>query len=88
MSLVYDLKRFEKSIGYPIAIKRLLLFESGNKVEEYVQGILRKVDVENATIEIEQYLTFLDWLEGNKEVPSKRSKFKNTEFTLLSILKG
>lgn len=88
MSLVYDFKRFEKTIGLHITIKRTLIFKSGDSVEEYVQGVLRKVDYDNDAIDIEQYLTFLDYINGDKTTPSKVVKFKNKEFELVSRLQG
>ena len=88
MGLVYDLKTFEKTIGHPISLKRGLVFKSGKRVDEYIQGILRKVDAEKGIIEVEQYLTFLDHMNGEKDTPSKISEFKNTEFELLSILQA
>lgn len=83
MSLIYDLKLFEKELYKPITISVEYFIKDFNSWKtEYIQGELKKVDIENQTIEIEQHFTYVDYLLKNKTETKLRS-FKNRQFFMI-----
>lgn len=83
MSLVYDLKLFERELYKPITISvEYFIKDFKSWKTEYIQGELKKVDIENQTIEIEQHFTYVNYLSKNKTETLLRS-FKNRQFFMI-----
>ena len=83
MRLVYDLKLFEKELYKYITISVDYFDKSDNTWKvEYIQGILKNVDFEKQTIEIEQHFPYINLITKLKTQTIMRT-FKNKEFFMI-----
>jgi hypothetical protein len=83
MSLIYDLKLFEKELNKRISISITFFDKSVNSWQtEFIQGVLKTVDVENDIIEIEQHFPFINYI-SNLETQTIIRTFKNREFFMI-----
>lgn len=77
---------------YGIAPQMLATWRSQYKNHKEIafpgNGRKMQTEAEKGIIEIEQYHTFLDFLNGVKNIPSKVSEFKNGEFEMVSKIVG
>jgi hypothetical protein len=83
MSLIYDLKLFEKELNKRISISITFFDKSVNSWQtEFIQGVLNTVDVEKCTIEIEQHFPFINFI-NKEETQTIFRTFKNGEFFMI-----
>lgn len=83
MSLVYDLKKFERELNKYISIKVTFFVKGVNEHQtEYIQGILKSIDFEKETIEIEQHFPYIN-LILKKETQTTMRTFKNKDFFMI-----
>lgn len=83
MSLVYDFSLFMKELNKPITISVDYFIKDDNSWQtEYIQGVLKSVDIENQTIEIEQHFPYINFLM-KKETQTISRTFKNREFFMV-----
>lgn len=83
MSLFYNLKMFEKELNKYITISVTFFVKGVNETQtEYIQGILKSVDIEKQTIEIEQHFPYIN-LILKKETQTTMRTFKNKEFFMI-----
>jgi hypothetical protein len=84
MSLIYNFREFDKRINDRITIKvSFYLKDTNENIDEYIQGILKSVDMENEILTIEQHFTFHNFLLKLDTVNVIRT-FKNKEFFLIT----
>lgn len=83
MSLVYDLKLFEKELNKRITISQTFFVKDINEWQtEFIQGALKSVDVTKDTIEIEQHFPFKNYILKSETQKLLRT-FKNKEFFMI-----
>lgn len=83
MGLIYNLKIFEKEINKPISISITFFVKEIEEWKvEFVQGVLKSIDLENDTIEIEQHFPFINFIYKNKTQTVYRI-FKNKDFKII-----
>ena len=84
MSIVYDLKLFKEEVNNLITVKiSIFMKESGIWHEEFIQGILKSVNIEKKTITIEQHFPYYYLLIG-KRTQTKLRICENGKFFMLS----
>lgn len=84
MSLIYNFKEFEKRVNDRITIKLSFFDKNSNTYEyEYIQGILKSVDMEKEILQIEQHFTYYNVIH-NIETSTVVREFKNKNFYLIS----
>jgi hypothetical protein len=69
----------KRYIGKPVSGHHTLVINS-QRIDEWVQGKLIAVNDNEGTIVIEQYLTFYQYLNGEKDLPSSLRGFKILDF--------
>lgn len=88
--MIYDLRLFEKELNKRITISITFFIKDLNEWQtEFIQGVLKTVDVEKDFIEIEQHFPFINYMTKNETQTTLRT-FKNRDFFMIEcgILKA
>ncbi|RWX00993.1 hypothetical protein [Flavobacterium cerinum] len=78
-----EVNSYKKLRGRVITVTCVVLTKTGDRYTEYIQGVLHSVD--DIGIEIEQYLSLFDYLDGSNP-PSKIRRFGFRDITFLGNL--
>ena len=83
MSVFYDFRDFQKEVFKPITISVEYFVKDYNSWKtEFIQGVLKAVDLEKETITIEQHLPYINFLM-KEETQTLTRTFTNGKFFML-----